>query len=176
MSTFSVTQEHSQWNKFNFLIGKWEGEGSGQPGEGAGYFTFEFDLNKNVLIRKSHSEYPAVEDKPRTVHDDLMIVYLNSSGIPDRAIYFDNETHVINYSIAVPDDKQIVFTSDKIQNAPIFRLIYTKLEIDLLDVKFEMSQDGEKFMTYLEGKSKRAKDEGESMNVDDENDRVFPFN
>lgn len=40
---------------------------------------------------------------------------------------------------------------------PVFRLIYSKIESDLMNVKFEMSQDGKNFMTYIEGKSKRVK-------------------
>jgi len=158
MTCFSFSQENNNsWDKLNFLIGHWEGEGSGNPGEGSGYFTFNFDLNKNILIRKSHSEYPATKDKPLIIHEDLMVIYLNYNGNPERAIYFDNERHVINYSITVPNETQIVFTSDKVQNAPIFRLTYTKLENDLINVKFEMSQDGESYMTYIEGKSRRTK-------------------
>jgi hypothetical protein len=41
--------------------------------------------------RKSHSEFPAIESKPQTIHDDLVIVYLDLSGSPNKAIYFDNE-------------------------------------------------------------------------------------
>lgn len=158
---FSITtiiygQENSNWKKLNILIGNWKGEGSGKPGEGEGYFSFNYDLNNKIIIRKSHSEYPATKDKPLIVHDDLMIVYLNYSGNPEKAIYFDNEGHVINYSITFPNDNDIVFTSDKIPNGPIFRLTYSKLENDLLNVKFEMSQDGENYITYVEGKSKRS--------------------
>jgi hypothetical protein len=47
--------------------------------------------------------------------------------------------------------------SEKIPNVPIFRLTYTLLEDQKVNIKFEMSQDGEKFMTYLEGKSVKVK-------------------
>ena len=33
----------------------------------------------------------------------------------------------------------------------------TMLDNDSIDTKFEMSQDGEKFVTYIEGKSKKIK-------------------
>ncbi|MGE5429984.1 MAG: hypothetical protein ACM3QX_02865 [Syntrophomonadaceae bacterium] len=150
-------QENSKnWDKFNYLIGNWKGEGSGKPGEGTGYFSFKLDLDNNILVRKSHSEYPASKDKPLIVHDDLMIVYLNNSGIPVKAIYFDNEGHVINYSVSFPNDKDIVFTSEKIPNVPVFRLTYSAIDSNTVNTIFSMSQDGENFRTYVEGKSKRS--------------------
>ncbi|HVO74366.1 MAG TPA: hypothetical protein VMT35_10115 [Ignavibacteriaceae bacterium] len=147
-------QKNSDWGKLHFLIGTWKGEGSGKPGEGEGYFSFKFDLENKIMIRNSHSEYPAAKDKPLIVHNDLMIIYLNYSGNPEKAIYFDNEGHVINYSITFPKD-DIIFTSDKVPNSPVFRLTYSKIQTDLMNVKFEMSQDGENYTTYVEGKSKR---------------------
>jgi len=149
-------QENTTWDKWNWLIGEWIGEGSGQPGQGGGTFSFVLELDKKILVRKSHSEYPATENKPAVIHDDLMIIYLDITGNPSKAIYFDNEGHTINYTISY-SNKSIVLLSDKISNVPIFRLTYTLLDNETINTKFEMSQDGEKFMTYIEGKSKRTK-------------------
>lgn len=154
--TTCFEQQTSSWTKWSWLIGEWKGEGNGQPGQGSGIFTFTQDLNDKILVRKAHSEYPATSGKPAIVHDDLLIVYLDFSGNPSRAIYFDNEGHTINYSISYTD-KTIVLLSDKIPNIPGFRLTYTSLDKDSIDTKFEMSQDGEKFMTYIEGESKKIK-------------------
>jgi hypothetical protein len=147
-------QQKEILNKWNWLIGEWIGEGSGQPGQGGGTFSFAVELEKNILVRKSHSEYPASENKPKIIHDDLMIVYPDPSGTSTRAIYFDNEGHTINYTITY-SEKSIVMTSDKIPNVPIFRLTYTLLENQTVNTKFEMSQDGVKFMVYIEGKSRK---------------------
>jgi hypothetical protein len=147
------------WEKINFLVGNWKGEGSGKPGEGEGYFSFKFDLNNKILVRKNHSEYPAAKDKPLIIHDDLMVIYPDPTGNPGGGIYFDNEGHVINYSITFPNEKDIVFTSDKTPRNPIFRLTYSKIENDFINVKFEISRDGQNYSTYLEGKSKRSNKE-----------------
>lgn len=56
-------------------MGSWTGTGNGDPGKGAGGFSLKPDLQGSVLVRKSHSEYPATQGRPATVHDDLMIVY-----------------------------------------------------------------------------------------------------
>jgi hypothetical protein len=149
-------QQSDIWNKWSWLIGDWAGEGTGQPGQGEGTFSFRPDLDKKILVRKSHSEYPAAESKPIVIHDDLMIIYPDQSGNPVKAIYFDNEGHTINYSISYPD-KSIVMTGEKAANIPVFRLTYTLLENDIVNTKFEMSQDGVKFMVYIEGKSKRRR-------------------
>jgi hypothetical protein len=149
-------QQNSTWDRWDWLTGEWIGEGSGQPGTGGGTFSFKLDLDKKILVRKSHSEYPSTNNKPKVVHDDLMIVYLSQTGSPLKAIYFDNEGHTINYTITY-SDKSIVFTSDKILNVPVFRLTYTFLSNETINTKFEMSQDGEKFTSYIEGKSKKNK-------------------
>lgn len=63
------------WNAFKFLIGEWVGEGTGAPGEGTGGFSFSYDLQNTVLVRKNFANYPATKDRPAFTHDDLMIVY-----------------------------------------------------------------------------------------------------
>ena len=55
MSTLSYSQDSvNNLNKLKYLLGHWKGEGSGKPGEGGGYFSFEYDLDKNIVIRKKH--------------------------------------------------------------------------------------------------------------------------
>jgi hypothetical protein len=148
-------QQDKTWDKWNWLTGEWQGEGSGIPGEGHGIFSFSFDLEKKVLVRRSHSEYPGENIKTRTLHDDLMIVYLDPKGNPGKAIYFDNEGHTINYNITYPDSS-IVLTSEVIPEAPVFRLIYTPLENKGVNTRFEMSGDGVSYTTYVEGRSKKV--------------------
>ena len=152
----SFAQQNPAWANWSWLVGQWKGEGNGQPGQGGGTFSFQPDLDGKILIRKSHSEYPASGNRPAITHDDLMIVSLDFAGNPSKAIYFDNEGHTINYSITYAS-KAIVLQSEKIPDVPVFRLTYSLLDDQTVNTKFEMSQDGEKFMTYIEGKSKRMK-------------------
>ncbi len=149
-------QQNSTWDKWTWLMGTWHGEGYGKPGKGSGTFSFSLELDKKIIERKSHSEYPATENKPEIKHDDLMIVYSDFTGTPSKAIYFDNEGHIINYSITY-SEKTIVLTSDKIPHVPVFRLTYSLLDDATINTKFEMSQDGETFATYIEGKSMKEK-------------------
>jgi hypothetical protein len=153
--TISYGQNKDIWSKWEWLTGEWEGEGSGIPGQGGGVFSFAFDLENNILIRKSHSEYPGENIKTRTIHDDLMVVYLDTEGTPSKSIYFDNEGHTINYNITY-SDSSITMTSEASGQNPVFRLVYTKLDDSIVNTRFEMSRDGIKFMTYIEGRSKKV--------------------
>ncbi len=152
--TTCFSQQKSTWDKWSWLTGMWTGSGIGQPGQIEGVFNFSPDLDQKIMVRKSHSEYPASGNKAKVIHDDLMIIYPDYSGDPVKAIYFDNEGHTINYTITYAD-KSIILTSGKMPNTPVFRLTYIKLEHEMVNTKFEISQDGEKFSTYIEGKSKR---------------------
>jgi hypothetical protein len=144
-------------SKWSALVGEWAGEGSGSPGSGAGTSSFQFDLQKQVLVRRSHSEYPASEGRPATVHDDLMVIY-PGTGEESRAIYFDNEGHVIEYSAKwSAGGDALTFLSKATAGAPQFRLEYKKIDAETLSVAFGMvppGQDGA-FKPYVSGRLKR---------------------
>jgi hypothetical protein len=145
------------WEKWQYLMGEWNGEGSGQPGSGSGSFTVVQKLGGSILERKGKTEMAATANRPAAVHEDLMIVYKNREGNPVKAIYFDNENHVIPYDITYSDNK-IILTSEPNPAAPRFRLTYEKLEDKLMNTRFEMAMPNapEEFKMYLEGKSRKA--------------------
>lgn len=150
---FSNAQtQKSDWDNWKPLLGNWLGKGDGKTGQGGGTFSFSEDLDKKVIIRKSHSEYPATANKPKIVHEDLMVIHQDQNGIPNKAVYFDNEGHTINYKITYQKN-EIILLSEKVDKMPTFRLTYTLIDPNTVDTKFEMSQDGEKFFTYVQGLS-----------------------
>ncbi len=140
----------------SFLVGEWTGTGSGGPGLGVGTFSFEPDLDGQVLVRRAHSEYPATQQRPATVHDDLMIVYSDQS----KAVYFDNEGHVIHYDISVdPTTKIATFVSTDPPPSPLFRLTYKPNSGDELDIRFDIAMDGRRtsLKSYLTGTVHRVR-------------------
>lgn len=153
--TSTTFAQNDPWAGWSWMMGEWKGEASGRPGEGFGSFTLKADLDQKVLVRNAHNDYPAKELKKRIIHDDLMIIYEpGAKGNTAKAIYFDNEGHTINYSVEV-SAKSIVFTSDPSPKMAFFRLTYTLLETERINTKFEISQDGKKYTTYVEGNSVR---------------------
>jgi len=146
------------WQAWNFLLGRWVGEGSGEPGQGSGSFSFRADLQGRILVRKNRADYPATKDRPAFSHEDLMVIYHQGGGSPARAIYFDNEGHVIHYAASFSEDgTSWVFLSDPAPSAPRYRLTYTKGKDGVLGIKFEIAPPDkpDAFSTYIEARARR---------------------
>lgn len=153
-----AAQAADPWSDLRFLLGKWEGVGKGAPGTGGGTFTFELALDGSVLVRRGHSEYPATRDRPAAVHDDLMLTY--REGIGTQAIYFDNEKHVIRYTVTLSSSpRTISFTSPVAPNAPRYRFVYRVIDNDTVNNRFEIAPPDkpEAFALYIDGDARRVK-------------------
>lgn len=153
----SVTAEApKQLEPLAFLLGEWGASGSGSPGAGVGSATFARGLQDRVIIRTSYAEYPAQDTRPASRHDDLMVIYA-SDGDGVRADYYDNEGHVIRYSVTVSAAGEAFFVSDIVQGAPRFRLSYKLGSDDLLKGEFAIAPPGkpDAFTPYLVWESRK---------------------
>ena len=143
---------------FDFLLGSWNGEGSGEPGQGTGGFVFEVSLDGNLISRRSHSEYPAVKDRPAVNHQDFMAVYAERAQV--RADYFDNEGRVIHYTVSyAAESATVTFVSAIVEGQPRYRLVYRPLSKDRVEVAFEIAPPDKPtaFTTYMKGVARRVK-------------------
>lgn len=148
----------NRWDAWQFLMGDWTGEGTGAPGEGSGGFSFALDLQGKILVRRNYAEYPAAKDRPAFSHQDLMVVYAESGEEPNQAIYFDNEGHVIHYTAQFSDGgKTLTFLSDSAPASPRFRLTYTKVDNNVVSIKFEIAPPGkpDAFASYIQARAHR---------------------
>lgn len=146
------------WAHLRFLFGTWEGAGQGTPGEGVGSFTFELVLDAGALLRRSHSSYPAAKDRPAVTHDDLMVIYREGGNL--RALYVDNEGHVIHYAVATTDaPRKVTFTSAAGPDAPRYRFTYRLVGEDTVRTRFEIAPPGhpDAFALYVEGDARRSR-------------------
>ena len=149
-------QDPQNWGQWQFLVGDWVGEGTGQPGNGTGAFSFQLELDGRVLVRKNRADYPATKDKPAYSHQDLMVVYPRFPNY--RAVYFDNEGHVIDYTTEfIVESGGVVFTSAVKPGEPHFRLTYTKLSPDQVGIRFEIAPPGkpDAFSPYIQATARR---------------------
>ena len=140
-------------DEFRFLLGEWEGVGEGGPGAGKGMFSFAFDLQNKVIVRKNHAEYAATASRPAVRHDVLIVVYLDRASTQILANYFDSEGQQINYKVTPSSDHEAVtFLSEASASQPRYRLSYKKLKDGTLSGKFEIAPPGQPdaFKTYLE--------------------------
>ena len=71
-------------------------------------------------------------------------------GQPLKAIYFDNEGHVIHYDVSTPTATTVMFLSDPATPGPQFRLVYEKKD-SVMFGKFQMHMPGQTdWKSYLE--------------------------
>lgn len=87
-----------------------------------------------------------------------MVIYPGGESKGTRAIYFDNEGHVIEYTAEFPPDgNSVTFLSAASPRAPRYRLTYTKADNARLRIKFEIAPPGkpEAFSTYIEAVARR---------------------
>jgi hypothetical protein len=151
-------KEDLTWAPLGFLVGEWTGEGSGDPGQGAGGFSFTWDLQQKVLVRRNFAEYPAAKDRPAFSHYDLMVVYKDPAGGRLKAIYFDSEGHVINYDVSASKDSNVIqFLSDASLTSPRYRFTYTKTGSAAVSIKFEIAPPGkgDSFSPYIQATARR---------------------
>jgi hypothetical protein len=143
------------WQKWNSLLGKWKADNQGDPAKGEGSFTFAPDLDNSVMIRKNILVFPATLGKPGMKHEDLMVVYPGKTESEFRAEYWDNEAHVIHYSISFSPEGNTIFVSDILPGQPRFRLTYILVDKTHLNVRFDIASPAspEAFNTYIEGKA-----------------------
>lgn len=139
------------------LVGEWIGLGSGEPGQGTGGFIFERQLQGKVLVRKNFAEYPAANGRPAYRHDDLMVIYEDAAR-NRRADYWDNEAHVIRYSVVTsPEGCKITFESPRSETDAAYRLTYTIQSSDSVSIAFQIAPPSKDFGDYINASAKRKR-------------------
>ena len=135
-----------------FLQGSWEAKTSGANGvDSVGVYSFGPELKNHVFAR--HALSVAGCKGPADFvcqHGYLLYVYQDAPGQPLKAIYMDNEGHVIHYSVSTPEPATAVFLSDASQPGPQFRLVY-ELKNGVMAGRFQVRMpDGAEWHSYLE--------------------------
>jgi hypothetical protein len=145
------------WARLRFLVGEWQGVGSGAPGEAVGGTSFAFSLDKKILVRKNWAKYPPKSgEKAGLSHEDLMIIYPGGDAASFRAVYFDNEGHVISYLVTFPQKPNAaLFESEAGPPGPRFRLTYELGADGVLENVFWIAPPGGDFKVYVRGSLKK---------------------
>jgi hypothetical protein len=134
-----------------FLEGTWDATVQNNAAvKGSGRYIFGRELDGHILARHSTSDNncsaPASFD---CSHNDLFYVFQDGPNSPLKAIYFDNEGHVIHYDVSTPKPQSVVFLSP-VGQGPRFRLAY-ELASGVMTGRFQMQMPGQTdWQTYLE--------------------------
>jgi len=150
----------NSWEVFDFLLGDWSWSGGGKPGQATtGTSTFKPDLDGTVLRRTVHLEYPATKERAAFSHDDLLYVYRDPADNALHALFFDNENHVIRYTVTVAaGGDSIQFLSDAAPGGTRARMTYKRVASDSVTETFELAPPGkpDEFTKYVEFTARRT--------------------
>lgn len=144
--------------EWRLLIGDWSGDGSGQPGSATGRTSYEFEAGEHAIVRRNRADVAASGGRPASVHEDLLVIYPAGKPGEARALYVDNEDHVIQYHAAwSADGKTLVFVSDASAAAPRFRMTYRIHSADEHVLDFDIAPPGspDGFKPYVSGRLRR---------------------
>jgi hypothetical protein len=146
----TAPQAADSWQALSFLQGTWQAKtGEGSTAKVTGTYTFATELKGHVLARHSTVAGCTGPEAFDCQHGDLLYIFDERPGQPLKAIYFDNEGHVIHYGLSTPDATTAIFLSEP-GPGPRFRLVY-HLEHAVMYGKFQMQMPGqEDWKSYLE--------------------------
>jgi hypothetical protein len=139
-----------------FLEGTWDAKVQNNATvKESGRYSFGRELDGHVFARHGTTDpnckAPANFD---CAHSDLLYVFSDGPDSSLKAIYFDNEGHVIHYAVTMPTPNSVVFLSAPGQG-PQFRLSY-ELASGVMTGKFQMLMPGQsEWRTYLEWSGSR---------------------
>jgi len=145
------------WAGIRFLIGSWETKttGGAAQAQAAAVYTFRLELRDHILARHSRSGACVNPDDAECQHNDLLYIYPEGGAGSFKAIYFDNEGHILHYDLSIPKPGTAVFLSDAAQPGAQYRLTYTLLD-GVMSGQFEMKLPGQTdFVSYLEWSGKQ---------------------
>lgn len=149
------------WTNLKFLIGSWQGNGSGQAGTSNVERSYQLILNGKFLQVRNKSTYPPQSQNPQgEVHQDLGLISYDES----RKTYIFRQFHIEGFvnqyvmDYLAPDGKTIVFTSESIENIPAgwrARESYQVINPDEFIETFELAPPGKDFELYVRSQFKR---------------------
>lgn len=149
------------WEPVRFLLGKWEGDASGEPGTGKVVRAYAFVLNNRYIEVRNQSTYPPQEKNPKgEVHVDWGMISYDRAAKKLVLRQFNVEGYVNHYVLesVSPDGRTVVFVTAAIENIPAGwrgRETYTWVSDDEFTEKFELAVPGKDFTTYSESRFRR---------------------
>jgi hypothetical protein len=121
MSNESSNNATIPWEIFRFFLGRWEGTGSGQPGESQVEREYRFVLNEQFIQINDRSVYEPQERNPAgEVHEEIGYFSYDRS----RGKFVFREFHVEGYVNQYlledweAEGNKLVFRTEAIENIP----------------------------------------------------------
>jgi hypothetical protein len=151
------------WQPLRVFIGKWEGDGKGEPGVGKSEREYEFILNHRFIRVFGRSVYPPQKKNPKgETHEEIDFYSYDKAAKKLVLRQFHIEGFVNQFAIeSVSDDRRtIVFVSTAIENIAAgwrAREIYRIVNDDEFIETFALAEPNKDFATYSETHFRRKK-------------------
>ena len=151
------------WEPLRYFVGKWQGSGNGQPGVSKIEREYRLVLKDKFLHVQNRSTYDPQPRNPKgEIHEDWGMISFDKNRKQFVFRQFHVEGFVNQYvtSSTGADGKEIVFTSEGIENIPNgwrARETYKILNADEFIEVFELAAPGKDFEIYSEGRFQRKK-------------------
>jgi hypothetical protein len=143
------------------LVGTWQTASAGQPGQGTGERTYQFELAGAVLACRSKAVYPPQAKNPKgETHQDIGFFSYDKARKKLVLRQFHSEGFVNQY-VGEParDGATFVFETESIENIPPgwrARETYRFIGHDDIVEVFELAEPGKGFEVYAETKLHRV--------------------
>jgi hypothetical protein len=142
------------------LVGTWETTSAGQPGQGKGERTYQFDLGGAVLTARNRAVYPPQAKNPKgEVHQDIGFFSYDKARKKLVLRQFHSEGFVNQYvDESARDGTTLVFETESIENIPAgwrARETYRFIGPGEVVEVFELAEPGKEFEVYSETKLHR---------------------
>lgn len=144
----------SIWSPIKYFVGKWHGEGGGEPGIGKYERSYQSILNDNFIEIKNKSTYPPTDKNPKgEVHEDIghFIYDRGRKTFLLRQLHIESFANDYVLESISNDKKELVFVTESIVNIPKgwkARETYRILSDDVFEETFELSEPGKAFSVY----------------------------
>ncbi|BDG04175.1 hypothetical protein [Anaeromyxobacter oryzae] len=154
--TVARAEDRSPVEPLGALVGTWDAEGGGTPGQGAGTVAFTREVGGHAVVRRNAVTYPATDGRPASTHEDLLV--LHAEGTALKGLYVDGEGHVIHYAAAPGAAPGTLVLLSEPGPGPRFRLTHDWRTAGELRIVFEIAPPGsQRFKVYAEGRATRRR-------------------
>jgi hypothetical protein len=144
------------------LVGRWNGEGDGQPGQSTVERSYEFVMDGRFLHVQNTSTYAPQEKNPKgEKHEDWGMLSFDGGRKKLVLRQFHIEGFVNQYILDTvsADGKEIVFVTEAIENIPPGfrgRETYKFIGPDAMQETFEIAEPGKDFEIYCTNMLRRV--------------------
>lgn len=149
------------WAPVRPILGEWEGTSSGRPGRGTIRRQYRLVLRDRFIEVRNTSNYPPQANNPKgETHEDAGYISYDRARKVFVLRQFHVEGFVNTYVSRDVEPKQIVFTTEAIENIPAgwrARETYRFAADDEMVEVFELAEPGKEFTVYSEARLKRQR-------------------